>query len=400
MSIGSVNIIADENIPFVREAFGHLGTVKTVAGRKITSAIISNADILLVRSVTKVNETLLAGSSVKMVATATIGTDHIDVEYLNKRGIAFASAAGCNANSVAEYIIAGLLELAIRNDISLKEKVLGVIGVGNVGSKVSAKAKILGMRILKNDPPLQYQSGSQEYIELDELLAESDFVTIHTPLTIEGQWPTYHLADKSFFDKMKKGAFFLNSSRGAVVDSKSLKENIKNDKLAGVVLDVWENEPMIDVELLDIVDIGTPHIAGYSFDGKVVGTQMIYNAVCRFLGVKPKWNYKLVMPAPVVPSVFVEKRFDRIELAVLDTIKKVYDITEDDRKLREIKLCSVNERRKFFDMLRKNYPIRREFFNTKLTFSAEIDESVKSILLGLGFQLSGDACEEVSQVVS
>ncbi len=400
MGIGPVKIVADENIPFVREAFSSLGTVKTVAGRSITSAVLADADILLVRSVTKVNESLLAGTSVKMVATATIGTDHIDIDYLNRRGIAFASAAGCNANSVGEYIIAGLLELAVRKGISLKGRTLGVIGVGNVGSKVCAKANVLGMKILKNDPPIKEQSGSEEYIELSDLLSASDFVTIHTPLTVEGKWPTYHLADNDFFAQMKDGAFFLNSSRGAVVDGDSLKKQIRKGKLSGCVLDVWENEPAIDLELLDMVDIGTPHIAGYSFDGKVAGTQMIYNAVCRFLGVEPKWNYKLIMPSPVVPSIFVEQSQEKFECQVLNVIRNVYDIAEDDRRLREIKKCPADERGKFFDMLRKNYPIRREFFNTRLRFADGVDESVKSVLAGLGFQLSGDVCEEGCKEVS
>ncbi len=388
MTMGIVRIVADENIPFVREAFSSLGNVKTVAGRKMTSAIVAEANILLVRSVTRVDKNLLDGSNVKMVATATIGTDHIDMEYLNRRGIAFASAAGCNANSVAEYIIAALLAIANRYKISLTGKTIGVVGVGNVGSKVSAKADVLGMKVLKNDPPLEERSGSDEYIELEELLEQADFVTLHTPLTMTEKWPTFHLADENFFARLKKDAFLLNSSRGAVVDNNVLKENLKRKKLAGAVLDVWENEPDIDVELLNVVDIGTPHIAGYSFDGKVAGTQMIYNAVCKFLGIEPQWNHKLIMPAPAVPMIHIDKTSGNIEADISDVIKQVYDITEDDRRLREIKSYLPNERGKFFDQLRKNYPIRREFFNTKLVFAESVNPTVRSILSGLGFQSS------------
>ncbi|MFA5863736.1 MAG: 4-phosphoerythronate dehydrogenase PdxB [Phycisphaerae bacterium] len=383
--IGSVKIVADENIPYVREAFGQLGKIELVGGRAITSALLKDADILLVRSVTRVDQTLLAGTQVKMVATATIGTDHIDEDYLHRSGITFSSAAGSNSNSVAEYITAALLTLAQRKKFTLAGKTIGVIGVGNVGSKVVHKCRQLGMTVLKNDPPVKDLTGSTEYCELKDFINTADFITLHVPLVVKGRYPTLHLVDEKFLGKMKPSAYLFNSSRGSVVDGGALKRALQAKRLAGAVLDVWENEPDIDVELLKMIDLGTPHIAGYSFDGKVNGTELIYQAACRFLGVKPSWNPKTIMPAPPVPAMSVacsstEEKF------LYPVIKTIYDIEADDARLREITPLSSEKRPKHFDQLRKHYPVRREFFNTRIEFTPDADENVKQILTGLGFQ--------------
>ncbi len=383
--IGTVKIIADENIPFVKEAFQSIGKVELVAGRRITSAIVKDADILLVRSVTKVNEHLLAGSGVKMVATATIGTDHIDQDYLNRAGINFANAAGSNANSVAEYVTLGLLTLASRNQFQLAGKTIGIIGVGNVGSRVADKCRVLGMRVLKNDPPLKETSNSDEYIELDELLKQSEIITIHVPLTVSGAWPTFHLVDDNFLKRLNPHTCLFNTSRGAVADTTSLINAIKNRQLSGVLLDVWENEPAISPVLLSLVDIATPHIAGYSFDGKVKGTEMIYDAACKFLGERPTWNPKLLMPAPAVPMIQIENENKNDQEVLLETLRKVYDIEEDDRHLRELISLPADEQAKYFDHLRKTYPIRREFYNTRIDFAPGITQTLKDKFTGLGF---------------
>jgi erythronate-4-phosphate dehydrogenase len=382
--LGSINIVADENIPFVREAFEGLGRVRLIAGRSMTSASVKGADVLLVRSVTRVNEQLLAGSNVKMVATATIGTDHIDENYLAQSGIRFASAAGSNANSVAEYVVAALLTLAERNGFELAGKTIGVIGVGNVGSKVVDKCRALRMNVLTNDPPMKEATGSSEYIELNDLLSASDIVTLHVPLTMTGKWPTHQMVNEKFLKQLRAGAVLLNTSRGPVVLGSALGRELWSGRLAAV-LDVWENEPAIDVELLSRVSLGTPHIAGYSFDGKVNGTAMIYRAACEFLGVEPAWNPRVIMPAPSVPLIHVDQQIGERQASIREIIKRVYDIETDDRNLRELIVLEPEHRSKYFDHLRKTYPVRREFYNTVIEFGDLPAQDMDKILAGLGF---------------
>ncbi len=385
MSSG-IKILADENIPFVKEAFGTIGTVKTISGRKITNNLLKDIDVLLVRSITRVDEKLLSGTNVKIVATATIGTDHIDIEYLQAKGISFAYAPGCNANSVAEYLILALLSLACRKQISLKEKTIGIIGVGNVGSKVAHKCSALGLNILKNDPPLKDKTGSDEFIELDNLIQNSDIITLHVPLTATGKYPTYHMVDTKFLEKIKPNTILINTSRGAVVDNKALKNTIKSGKLLATCLDVWENEPNIDTDLLKIVDIGTPHIAGYSLDGKIKGTEMIYQSVCKFLNIKPIWSpHSTSLPLPT-PTIEIYQHYTPIENLLFDKLSLVYDIESDDKQLRKILDLPPVERGKYFDKLRKQYPVRREFFNTKVKFSETIPENIRNIFYEIGFQ--------------
>ena len=279
-----MKIIADANIPFVAECFSSIGEVEVVGGRQITPGVVTDADVLLVRSITPVGVDLLAGSKVRFVATATIGFDHIDVDYLRRNNIGFASAPGSNANSAAEYVIAGLLEIGRKYDLDLEGKSIGIIGVGNVGSRVAKKCAALGMQLYLNDPPLQRQTGDTKYLPLEELF-DCDFITLHTPLTFGGLDKTYHLADESFFKSLKERCVFVNASRGGVVDGGALKAAIRSGRLRAVVLDVWEDEPNIDTELLELIDIGTPHIAGYSLDGKIAGMIMIYKSACEHFGM-------------------------------------------------------------------------------------------------------------------
>jgi erythronate-4-phosphate dehydrogenase len=323
-----MKIVADPNIPFVREAFGPLGDVQLVPGRQMTPATVREAELLLVRSVTPVNAALLDGSRVRFVATATIGTDHVDEAHLVQRGIGFASAAGSNANSVAEYIVAALLELGYQG------KTLGVVGVGNVGSKVVRYATALGMRVLQNDPPRQRAEKLPEFVTLDRIGAEADIITFHVPLTKSGPDATFHLFEP-------RGGIIINTSRGAVLDNQALL----TAPLAGLVLDVWEGEPTILPALLEKADFGTPHIAGYSFDGKVNGTRMIYEAACRHFGLSGSWKPEL--PAPANPVLTGHN--------LRSVVRQAYDITADDAALRRDY--------RHFDRLRAEYPVRREFFN-------------------------------------
>lgn len=375
-----MKIIADENIPYVKKCFSSIGEVTTISGREITAEAVKEADALLVRSVTRVDEKLLAASSVKFVATATIGTEHIERDYLSQNNIGFASAPGANANSVAEYIISAILNLTEKYGFDPAEKSIGVIGTGNVGSRVEQKVKSLGMKILLNDPPLQRQRGNSKYVELSELF-NCDIITLHTPLTSEGIDKTYHLADEKFFNSLKDGVIFINTSRGSVTDRQALKKALAGGKVKAAVLDVWENEPNIDIELLKMVDLATPHIAGYSYDGKVAGMIMIYNSLCRYFELKAKYVISDFLPEPRISEIKINGTDENI---LLQAVNQLYDIKSDDGKLRAISGLAPAEQGRFFDGLRKNYHVRREFQNTVICVD---DEKLKKIFKGLGFRV-------------
>jgi erythronate-4-phosphate dehydrogenase len=383
-----VKIIADRNIPFVAECFSSMGEVKVVSGREMTAEVVRDADVLLVRSVTPVNSELLAGSKVRFVATATIGFDHVDVAYLAENEIGFASAPGSNANSAAEYVVAALLCVARKKRVDLEGKSIGIVGVGNVGSRVARKAAALGMRVYLNDPPLQRQTGDAKYLQI-EALYDCDFVTFHTPLTFEGIDKTFHLADEKFFKSLKAGCVFLNTSRGGVVDSAALKAAIRAGKFGAVVLDVWENEPNIDTELLEMVDIGTPHIAGYSLDGKIAGMIMIYEAACKYFGLEPRHSIEDFLPEPSVPQLEIDPKAGTEQEIVQQAAEKIYDINRDDSDLRQVFDRPVEERGEFFDGLRKNYSVRREFQNTQVVLQSPC-KGLTEKLAGIGFRVADD----------
>ena len=375
-----MKIVADENIPFVKDCFASIGKVVTTSGRAVTAELIKDADALLIRSITKVNAELLNGSAVKFVGTATIGTEHVDQQYLAENKIAFASAPGSNANSVAEYVVSALLNLADKKSFTLNGKSIGIIGVGNVGSKVEQKMRALGMKVFLNDPPLERKTRDDKYRPLHELF-DCDIITMHTPLTFEGADKTHHLADEKFFNSLKNGCCFLNTSRGGVVDTSAVKSAIKSGSLAGVVLDVWENEPAIDTELLQMVDFGTPHIAGYSYDGKVAGMIMIYYSLCKLFNIRAKFSARSFVPSPLVEQLEIEGDGEK---ALLKATNKLYDIKKDDADLRQILSLPSEKQRIEFDDLRKNYSIRREFKNTRVITPGETAEKLK----GIGFKVS------------
>jgi len=378
-----LKIVADVNIPHVAECFGSIGDVVVVSGRQMTRQLVCNADILLVRSITKVDRNLLAGSSVRFVGTATIGVEHVDVDYLSAEGIGFASAPGSNANSVAEYMVAALLCAARKKKIVLSGMTAGIVGAGNVGSRVEKKLRALGMRPVLNDPPLQRQSGDAKYRPLEEIF-ECDFVTLHTPLMLDGIDRTFHLADEGFFRSLKTGCVFANSSRGAVVDTAALKAAIAAGNLGGAIIDVWENEPNINVELLRMVDISTPHIAGYSLDGKIAGMIMIYRAVCRHFGLEAKYSTADFLPEALVKQIETDERCDDEQETLHQTVQQVYAINRDDFNTREIAMVAADERGRFFDDLRKNYAVRREFQNTRAVVK-DASSSLAHKLAGIGF---------------
>ncbi|HRK34094.1 MAG TPA: 4-phosphoerythronate dehydrogenase PdxB [Candidatus Hydrogenedentes bacterium] len=378
-----MKIVVDENIPYGREAFASLGDVVLRPGRVISNDDVRDADLLLVRSITKVNAALLDNSRVRFVATATIGVDHLDEAYLRERGIVYASAPGCNANSVAEYITAALLVLGESRGFQVAERTLGIIGHGNVGKRVEQKARALGMDVVINDPPLARATGDAKYRPIEEVLA-CPIITVHVPLTKTGPDATFHLLNDVFFQRCKTGAIILNTARGSVVHGTALRDALESGKLGAAVLDVWEGEPNVDVELLANCALATPHIAGYSFDGKVNGTRQIYEAACAFLGCTPTWDPTPLLPAPDVPEVTVNGTTS-LQAALAEVVLRVYDIREDDARMRALLTLPEGERGGYFDRLRKEYPRRREFQNTRATLTVP-NESFAAVLNGLGFR--------------
>jgi erythronate-4-phosphate dehydrogenase len=350
----------------------------------ISRELLTDANILLVRSITPVNRELLEDTPVKFVASATIGVDHIDTEYLKEKSIGFAYAPGSNAESVAEYVISALFLLSSRMNRPLQQMTLGIVGVGNIGSKVYRCAEALGMRCLLNDPPKKKLTESDIYISLNQIVEESDILTFHVPLITSGEYNTYHLVNHDLIAKMKKDVILINTSRGRVFDEKSIRA--ERARIGGLVLDVWENEPSINTEIFKITDIGTPHIAGYSVDGKIRGTKMIYDAACAFFFSKPKWQ---------IPDNYLSEVIKQIDVCssaqpVADAVLNAYEIEQDHKSLSEIVNTEKSEQGKFFDNLRKNYPQRREFSHFLIKCSPSQKREAK-IISELGFQIQSQA---------
>ncbi len=330
-----------------------MGEVVCKSGRDISVTDLHDTELLLVRSVTKVNKELLEGSKVKFVASATAGFDHIDVAYLQNQGIGFARAAGSNALSAAEYVTAALCYWSIQSGQSLNGLSLGIVGCGQVGSRVAKLATALGLKCVKNDPPLQ-EKGGLGYQSLDAALA-CDIVTLHVPLERSGAHPTFELMSESAVEKLKHNAVIINASRGEVLDEAALLHRLRNSSDLTAILDVWQNEPRISPELVSEAFLATPHIAGYSLDGKIRGTTMIYQASAKFFGFEPTWKPEL---SPVKISL-VSKSLGVSGL--IQSILKAYNIKADDEHLRVILSDSIANPAAYFDQLRKSYPIRREY---------------------------------------
>lgn len=374
-----MNILFDENIPYGREALSSLGTVRSCPGRAMTAEMLRDCELLFVRSVTRVDRKLLEGTAVRFVATATSGTDHMDKDYLTAKDIAFTDAAGCNANSVAEYIVSAVLTLSRRNGFEPEGKTIGVIGVGHVGSLVVQKARILGMHVLENDPPRERNERNFNGVPLDDTL-QADVVSLHVPLTTNTPDPTWHLLNGDRLAALRPGAILLQSARGAVVDTQALKRLLQEGRHLATVLDVWENEPEIDRELLALVDIATPHIAGYSWISKVRGTYSVYEAACRFLGMEPEWQ------PPVMPEGMSRPNYDLSGSRdpLYDAVANVYNIIGDDNRLREIPRTQNMQTGKHFDLLRKTYPVRLEFGQASIT---RVTGRAEQTLKNLGFTI-------------
>jgi len=348
-----MKIVADNKIPFLRGVLEPFAKVEYFSGKDITADKVKDADALIVRTRTKCDAGLLEGSKVKFIATATIGFDHIDAAYCKSKNINWTNAPGCNSGSVMQYIASALMHLSDKYNFSFSEKTIGIIGVGNVGTKVAYMASVLGMQVLLNDPPRERKEGKSKFVSLDEIQAKADIISFHVPLNHTGIDKSFHLFNHDFLDKIKPGTIILNSSRGEVVSRDVLKNGLKSKKVQASVLDVWENEPDIDLELLDIIDIATPHIAGYSADGKANGTSMSVQAISKFFGLAlNNWSVQNI-PKTSNKKFTINCKELLTEEVLKKAIQSSYDILEDDKRLRK---STIN-----FEEQRGNYPLRREF---------------------------------------
>lgn len=371
-----MKIVADENIPYAEVLFSTLGDVHLVPGRSLQRSDVIDADILLVRSVTPVNEALLDGTPIKFVGTCTIGTDHLDKGYLNAQGITYASAPGCNANSVVQYVLAALAHL----DKIDKKLRYAVVGCGNVGGRLYRVFHDLGLDCVGVDPYLT----TEDIPQLSEfsVVYDCDVICVHTPLLREGFHPTYHLFDQSVLDKLKPGAVLLNAGRGDVIDNDALHNKLKISPDLQVVLDVWENEPAIHTNLLKQVTIGTPHIAGYSFEGRVNGSIMIFQALSQFLEKDVTWQN--IILTPLLEQVLGE-RVTIKHTDMMTTLLATHPIYEDYQRLMAVADDVSSE----FDILRKTYPKRREFTHYVLSSLLEnTPQDERECLEKLGFVFS------------
>ena len=369
-----MKIIADKNIPFLKGIAEVYGDVTYLSGTDFTKEVIKDADTLIVRTVTHFDGNMLEGSNVKLICSATIGYDHIDTNYCEQHGITWKNAPGCNSGSVQQYIISSLLVLSQKKGISLQGKTIGIVGVGNVGSKVAKACELLGMRVLRNDPPRQYQEGVSRFVDLDTIKREADIITFHTPLIKEGAYKTYHLADTTFFNELKKKPVIINSARGGIIETCAIKEALSNEIISGAIIDCWENEPTIDLEYMKMVDIATPHIAGYSADGKANATRMSLDSLADFWKMDKDSINSIVIPDVdnnLIDYSSIEKN------QVSNIILKTYNPLRDHDLL--------NSQPSSFSTLRSNYSLRREY--SAYTIKNIASDKDFSLLKQLGFNI-------------
>ncbi len=354
-----MKILVDENMPFAETLFHEFGEVVLMAGRNICADDLVDIDALLIRSVTKVNEALLTKANrLKFVGTATAGIDHVDTNLLAERGIEFAYAPGCNKVGVAEYVLSALFELSLSQAFDLKKRVVGIVGAGEVGTYLSQCLEALSIPYLLCDPFKQASGDPRQFFTLSEIIAQSDVITLHTPLTTEGDDATYHLIDEEQLKAMSAGTILINAARGAVVHNQALKRALQTQDLHAV-LDVYECEPLVDIELMCLLAFATPHIAGYGLEGKARGTLMIYQGFCEFFScTSVNHSLKTLLPVCVYPLIQLNHEPDLVD--VMNLCRLIYDIRRDDvifrTQMSEICHQDVN-----FDQMRKKYWDRREY---------------------------------------
>jgi erythronate-4-phosphate dehydrogenase len=373
-----MKVIIDDKIPYIRGVFEPFGEVVYLSGSKTTPEVVCDADAIITRTRTICNEALLMGSTVKFIATATIGYDHIDTDYCERKGIAWTNAPGCNSKSVEQYIASALMVLAQKNELTLRGKTIGVVGVGQVGSKVAKICNLFGMKVLLYDPPRERAEGSNAFTSLQTIQEQADFVTLHVPLNLSGADATFHLVDEAFFNALKRKPFMFNTCRGEVMETQAAKTAICQGLVSGLVVDCWENEPNLDLELFELVDLATPHIAGYSKDGKANGTTMCVQAISRFfgLGIDDWFASGVEQPDPCVLELNGTSKSD--EAILSEAILATYDLRRDHAALR----VDTSQ----FEKLRGDYPLRREFpaYNLQLK---QVPERVAETLKLMGFRI-------------
>lgn len=377
-----MKIYADENMPYVKDFFADLGEVTLVNGRTLTSEQITDADVLLVRSVTQVNEQLLSQSpKLKFVGTATIGTDHIDQNYLQQRGIGFSSAPGCNAQSVVEYVLSSIFVLAEKYQWNLQQKTVGVVGVGNIGRVLVKVLEALSIRVLCCDPQRAATEADFPHIQFGQLLPQLDIVSFHVPLVKTGPEATINLLNAQTLKLLKPDCAVINACRGEVTNNDALLAEAQfteaqSGQKRPLVLDVWANEPEPDLRLIPYTDIASAHIAGHSIEGKARGTEMLYQAFCQQLGLNPAKTLAQVLPEPQVSEVKINSNFGLLDVQNLTRL--LYDVRRDDALFRFYMM--QDKKTQGFDWLRKSYPPRREYSSVRLT-----GQEVPEFLTTLGF---------------
>ncbi|TFF09031.1 4-phosphoerythronate dehydrogenase PdxB [Pseudomonas sp. BCA14] len=374
-------IVADENIPLLDAFFQGFGEIRRVPGRSIDRATVEQADVLLVRSVTRVDRALLEGTPVRFVGTCTIGTDHLDLEYFKQAGIAWSSAPGCNARGVVDYVLGSLQTLAEIEGADLRQRTYGVVGAGEVGGRLVKVLKGLGWDVRVCDPPRQIAEDG-DYVSLEQIIEHCDVISLHTPLTQSGNGSTWHLLDRQRLNRLKPGTWLINASRGPVVDNAALRDVLLAREDLQAVLDVWEGEPQVDVELADLCVLATPHIAGYSLDGKQRGTAQIYQALCAHLSQEPSIRLSDLLPPPWLAQVHLNASTDPA-WALATLCRSVYDPRRDDADFRRSLVGTVSEQRKAFDLLRKHYPERREIDGLRVRINGE-SAALSNIVSALG----------------
>lgn len=358
-----MRIVADANIAYVHDAFARLGDVVTLPSAGLTREAVRDADILLTRSTVKVNRALLDGSAVRFVATATIGIDHLDTQFLDGAGIRWTSAPGSNADSVVQWLAA-----AVRRVPDLPRRQLGIVGVGNVGKRIERLWRALDVPPpLLCDPPRARRENSSEFVSLDEILARCDLVTLHVPLTRDGEDATFHLLDAR---KLRRDAVLVNACRGEVLATEAA---LAVDNM--LLLDVFEGEPRPNGALIARAKIATPHIAGHSLDGKANGTKMVYDAACAFLGVTPTWTPRDSLP-PITEPITLARFDDGID-AVLQAVAANYDIDADDRALRT--LGRAGDDGAGVRHYRENYPARRELGGRVVRMVTPLPDAIRML---------------------
>ncbi|PPI86710.1 4-phosphoerythronate dehydrogenase [Candidatus Pantoea edessiphila] len=371
-----MKILADEAIPYVYELFKNTGNIFQVPHTQILGKEIIDTECLIIRSVTKINKNLIKGSLVKFIGTATSGIDHIDQEWLKKSGIFFSSAPGCNAIAVAEYVFSALLFLAENNNFQIKDRIVGIIGVGNIGSYLNKIFKAWGIKTLLCDPPRFDCGANDKFYSLTQIIKLADIITLHTPLLYEGKYKTLHMINKNLLLSLKPNTILINSSRGPIINNKELLEVLHLRKDIKVVMDVWEKEPKLSSRLLNKISIGTAHIAGHTLEGKMRAIIKLYQEWCKIVNKPQKTKLNKLLPMPIFNNIYLHGKVNQSVLKNL--VYLIYDIHIDDSLLRN----AIISKSFSFEKLRNNYRQRREWYSLKV-----VCDNYKShkILKGIGF---------------